>query len=242
MDVVDPYTVKLNLNQYSNSLLTTIGSTFVVSQKAYIDHGANKDAETWMRANIVGTGPFKMVAATPNVSIEGTRFDDYWAGKPYLDKYTMRTIPDQASLSVNLDYLDQRIRMKDALSAFAFPSDAVPPIMTRMQSVAASAGDLDCPLVVMDTAPAAILGDADAVDLQGDAQAQAEVDDADQHPGGEEAQAALCDQPEEGDVLDHAASARGLPPRDRVASRSSTHEKEPCSGRSCERRARHASP
>ena len=85
VDVVDPYTVKLNLSQYSNSLLTTIGSTMVVSQKAYIDHGANKDAETWMRANAVGTGPFKLVKAVPNVSVEGTRFDGYWGGKPYLD-------------------------------------------------------------------------------------------------------------------------------------------------------------
>jgi peptide/nickel transport system substrate-binding protein len=95
VDVVDPNTVKLNLNQYSNSLLTTIASTFVASQKAYIDHGANKDAETWMRANVVGTGPFKMVKAVPNVSIEGTRFDDYWGGKPYLDGIIATNIPDQ---------------------------------------------------------------------------------------------------------------------------------------------------
>ena len=95
VDVVDPYTVKLNLNQYSNSLLTTIGSTFVVSQQAYIDHGANKDAETWMRANTVGTGPFKFVSAVPNVSITVARFDDYWGGKPYLDGIIMTNIADQ---------------------------------------------------------------------------------------------------------------------------------------------------
>jgi peptide/nickel transport system substrate-binding protein len=95
VDVVDPYTVKLNLNQYSNSLLTTIGSTFMVSKQAYTDHGANKDAETWMRANIVGTGPFKQTAVTPSVSITGTRFDDYWGGKPYLDSIIMTQIGDQ---------------------------------------------------------------------------------------------------------------------------------------------------
>ncbi|MGD0794612.1 MAG: ABC transporter substrate-binding protein [Dehalococcoidales bacterium] len=95
VDVVDPSTVRLNLNQYSNSLLTTIASTFVVSQQAYIDHGANKDAETWMRSNIVGTGPFKQTAMTPNVSITGTRFDGYWGGKPYLDGIVMTNINDQ---------------------------------------------------------------------------------------------------------------------------------------------------
>ena len=56
------------------------------------------------------------------------------------------------------DYLDERIRTKNSLSAFAYLSNDIPKIMTRLQSVADSAGELPCPLVVMDTAPAAVLG------------------------------------------------------------------------------------
>ncbi len=56
------------------------------------------------------------------------------------------------------DYLDRRIREKNSLSAFAYLSGDIPKIMTRLQSVADSARDLPCPLVVMDTAPAAVLG------------------------------------------------------------------------------------
>jgi uncharacterized protein (DUF1786 family) len=56
------------------------------------------------------------------------------------------------------DYLDERIRAKNSLSAFAYRSNDIPKIMTRLQSVADSSGDLPCPLVVMDTAPAAVLG------------------------------------------------------------------------------------
>ena len=56
------------------------------------------------------------------------------------------------------DYLDERIRAKNSLSAFAYRSSDIPPIMTRLQSVADSAGHLPCPLIVMDTAPAAVLG------------------------------------------------------------------------------------
>ncbi|HEX2991590.1 MAG TPA: DUF1786 family protein, partial [Anaerolineales bacterium] len=56
------------------------------------------------------------------------------------------------------DYLDERIRARNSLSSFAFLSNDIPTIMTRLQSVADSAGDLPCPLVVMDTAPAAVLG------------------------------------------------------------------------------------
>lgn len=56
------------------------------------------------------------------------------------------------------DYLDERIRARNSLSSFAFLSTDIPEIMTRLQSVADSAGELPCPLVVMDTAPAAVLG------------------------------------------------------------------------------------
>ncbi len=56
------------------------------------------------------------------------------------------------------DYLDERIKETNSLSAFAYLSRDVPKIMTRLQSVVDSAGDLPCPLIVMDTAPAAVLG------------------------------------------------------------------------------------
>jgi uncharacterized protein (DUF1786 family) len=56
------------------------------------------------------------------------------------------------------DYLDERIRARNSLASFAFPSTDIPRVMTRLQSVADSAGKLPCPLVVMDTAPAAVLG------------------------------------------------------------------------------------
>lgn len=66
--------------------------------------------------------------------------------------------PGYSDRQFRFDYLDNRIRAKNALSAFAFPSNEIPSIMTRLQAVADSAGELPCPLVVMDTAPAAVLG------------------------------------------------------------------------------------
>ena len=65
---------------------------------------------------------------------------------------------DISDRQFRFDYLDERIRAKNSLSAFAFPAGEVPEIMTRLQAVVASATDLDVPLVVMDTAPAAVLG------------------------------------------------------------------------------------
>jgi uncharacterized protein (DUF1786 family) len=56
------------------------------------------------------------------------------------------------------NYLEERIRAENRLSAFAFLAEDVPPIMTRMRAVVASVPRDDIPLMVMDTAPAAVLG------------------------------------------------------------------------------------
>ena len=65
---------------------------------------------------------------------------------------------DVSDRQFRFDYLDERIRAQNRLSAFAYLRDQIPPIMTRLRAVAGSAGDLPAPLIVMDTAPAAVLG------------------------------------------------------------------------------------
>ncbi len=67
---------------------------------------------------------------------------------------------DVSDRQFRFDYLDDRIRAENRLSAFAFPAERIPAIMTRLQAVADSAGALPAPLIVMDTAPAAVLGAA----------------------------------------------------------------------------------
>ncbi len=66
--------------------------------------------------------------------------------------------PGVSDRQYRFDYLDERIRAKNSLATFAFRSDEVPTIMTRLQAVVDSAGGLDRPLMVMDTAPVAVLG------------------------------------------------------------------------------------
>ena len=67
-------------------------------------------------------------------------------------------LPGVSDRKFRFDYLDHRIRDKNALSAFAYLSSEIPASMSRLQSVADSARGFDCPLIVMDTAPAAVLG------------------------------------------------------------------------------------
>ena len=65
---------------------------------------------------------------------------------------------DISDRKFRFDYLDERIRQENRLSAFAYLSNDIPTSMTRLLSVADSARGVNVPLVVMDTAPAAVLG------------------------------------------------------------------------------------
>ncbi len=65
---------------------------------------------------------------------------------------------DVSDRQFRFDYLDERIRKLNRLSAFAYPGEEVPDLMTRLKAVVDSASGMDLPLVVMDTAPAAVLG------------------------------------------------------------------------------------
>jgi uncharacterized protein (DUF1786 family) len=66
--------------------------------------------------------------------------------------------PGYSDRQFRFDYLDERLRSLNRLSAFAYKAGDVPAILTRLQAVVRSAGDVDAPLVAMDTAPAAVLG------------------------------------------------------------------------------------
>lgn len=66
--------------------------------------------------------------------------------------------PGYSDRQFRFDYLDARIREKNSLSAFAYRAADIPSIMTRLLAVSDSAQDVDAPLVLMDTAPAAVLG------------------------------------------------------------------------------------
>jgi uncharacterized protein (DUF1786 family) len=66
--------------------------------------------------------------------------------------------PDYSDRQFRFDYLNHCINEANRLSAFAFLASDIPSIMTRMQAVAETAEGFEAPLIVMDTAPAAVLG------------------------------------------------------------------------------------
>jgi uncharacterized protein (DUF1786 family) len=69
--------------------------------------------------------------------------------------------PGYSDRQFRFDYLAERLQPDlpgPALSRLAFKRGEIPPKMTRLKAVEYSARDLDAPLLVMDTAPAAVLG------------------------------------------------------------------------------------
>lgn len=65
--------------------------------------------------------------------------------------------PGYSDRLFRFEFLAERLRTLNSLAAFAFMRAQIPPRLTRMQAVAAGIGDT-VPLMVMDTAPAAVLG------------------------------------------------------------------------------------
>ena len=68
--------------------------------------------------------------------------------------------PGSSDRVFRFNYLRQRLADGLGLAGFAFPREAVPPAMTRLLAVANTA-PADLPLLLMDTAPAAIVGALD---------------------------------------------------------------------------------
>jgi peptide/nickel transport system substrate-binding protein len=92
VDIIDDYAIRLNLNQWTNTIVTGLDSaaTWMVSLEAYEKYG-----EDWMRNNPVGTGPFKFVSFERDVSYKAVRNPDYWdTGKPYLDEIDILYVGD----------------------------------------------------------------------------------------------------------------------------------------------------
>lgn len=82
IDVVDDYTIRLNLKEYQNTQVTGLEGSFgmMVSPTAVEKNGVD-----WAKFHPVGTGPFKFKNFVRDTSLEYERFDAYWGGKPYLD-------------------------------------------------------------------------------------------------------------------------------------------------------------
>jgi peptide/nickel transport system substrate-binding protein len=93
VDVVDEYTIRLNLSATDNLLIhyLAIFPGMMISPTAFEKNGG-KD---WAIRNPVGTGPFTFKSWQRDVKVVYKRFDGYWQkGQPYLDGVEFQIIVD----------------------------------------------------------------------------------------------------------------------------------------------------
>jgi ABC-type transport system substrate-binding protein len=93
IDIMDDYTIRINLTTYSNTLFSALGKLSIsgmMSKAAFEKNGID-----WVKANPVGTGPFLFVEYQRDAKLTLKRNPNYWdTGKPYLDGVEMSVIPD----------------------------------------------------------------------------------------------------------------------------------------------------
>lgn len=90
VDVVDEYTVRVNLNSWRNTILPVFDGNPIVSQKAVEDNGID-----WIKLNPVGTGPYVFESFVQDERMVLKKNPNYWEeGIPYVDTYEIIYVPD----------------------------------------------------------------------------------------------------------------------------------------------------
>jgi peptide/nickel transport system substrate-binding protein len=92
IEVLDAYTVRLNLKIFENSIWASLADTssMIVSPTPAKEKGID-----YARENPCGTGPFKFVSYARDQNVKFERNPNYWqSGKPYLDKIEFLTVTD----------------------------------------------------------------------------------------------------------------------------------------------------
>ena len=94
VEMPDKYTAVFKFDSVNPSIYDILDTLFIVDKETFADRGKTA----------IGTGPFKLANYVPNDRIEMVAFPDYWdKGKPYVDKYVLRQIPDASAMVINLE-------------------------------------------------------------------------------------------------------------------------------------------
>jgi len=107
MEVVDEYTLKMYLSEYTRLLIQENYSWEMMISPTAFEKAAGGDFEKgkeWARLNPVGTGPFKLAEFQRDNLIRYVRNDNYWRkDMPYLDGIELRWIPDPLTASAMME-------------------------------------------------------------------------------------------------------------------------------------------
>ncbi len=98
LEVLDPLTVRVTYGEIFAPAL--ISWSFSVMPR-HLLQGQDITASPLARAP-VGTGPYRFKEWRPGEKIVLEAYDGYWEGRPYIDRYLYRIIPDSATMFLEL--------------------------------------------------------------------------------------------------------------------------------------------
>lgn len=116
----DKNTVVFKLSEKSAGLIALLPQVKILAKHLY-------EGQDWLEnpanQNPVGTGPFKFVEHKKGTNVTIEAFDDYFLGRPNVDKIVFKTIPDentivQAYINNEIDVMD----LAGAISPAAMPN------------------------------------------------------------------------------------------------------------------------
>ncbi len=102
VDVLDDYTIQFNLTATLVDMPLDLGVYGIVADHIWGDTPPgdiiNDGGSTGQDASrVIGTGPFKYEEWVTTTYRSCVRNDDYWGGAPYLDRYVILQVADQAA-------------------------------------------------------------------------------------------------------------------------------------------------
>ncbi len=97
-EIVDPYTIKLNL-LYTDGVLT---AKLAHTNGCIVNPELDKSQDLLVDATGAGTGPYKYVSSTPGSTYALEAFDEYWGGKPAIQNVKFDVVADEATAVARL--------------------------------------------------------------------------------------------------------------------------------------------
>ncbi len=123
IETPDAQTVVISLSSFSDGLLygfSSLYGLYMVSPKAITDNKGSDWAQTWLKSNMVGTGPYVLQSYQLNQQASFTRNEKYWGGwsGAHFDRILVQYITDASSGRLELDQGQSQM-------AFYLPDDVV---------------------------------------------------------------------------------------------------------------------
>lgn len=116
VDIVDEYTVNIKTNGPDALILARMSELFgVMMPPQYIAEVGDEG----FAAHPIGTGPWKFVEWVKNERLVFEAFDDYWQGRPEVDRLVLRPIPEPASRIASL--IAGEVDLIDAVPSVLIP-------------------------------------------------------------------------------------------------------------------------